>query len=145
VVLSSIPMYLKAVMLSLLILMVTGAIHYNEMIIELGFSATYLVLIAYSVYSQAEAPVALVLVLLVLITRDSFHVSGRRSTSGVGYLVSLYLPLYILAVAALACSLLLRDTLPRIGSAPVALAAILAVLVLSRFLARESVGKAQRI
>jgi len=134
VVMFSIPVYLKTLVLSLLILMVFGSIYNNEMVIEIGFSTMYLALVVYSAHSQVHTPAAFILALLSLATRDYLHIISKGKASGADYLVTWYLPPYLLSAVVLVYSPLLREVLPGLGAAPIALSVALAVLVISRFL-----------
>lgn len=136
VALSGIPAYLKALMLLSLVLMVTGAVHSNEYVVEGGFAMAYLVSVVYSAYSQADMPVLFTLALLSLALRDYLHVLSKGKTSGAGYLLARYMPLHILAAVVVYGSLLL-EALPRMGAVPVALSAVVAVLILTQFLVHE--------
>jgi hypothetical protein len=136
----SIPVHLEGLLLALLALMVLGAVLGNIPVVEAGFSATYLVLVAYAAYSQASVTGVVLLALLALVLRDALHVLARGKALGLTRLLAHHLPLYTSAVAALACAELLRENPPSWGTTALVLSAALTILVSTWFLSAPRRG-----
>ncbi|AKG38080.1 MAG: hypothetical protein ACP5II_00500 [Infirmifilum sp.] len=92
---ASIPIFSKAVILLLNLVMAMGFLYLRDVLIESAFVAIYFLSAVLVVSDRDLLPTILLLNAYLLVTRDALHVLKDGKLSGTWYVMNWYIPLYV--------------------------------------------------
>lgn len=132
------PILVKVVILLLNILLIIGFLYIKELLMEVAFLGIYLLSLIFAAYRYEFTPLALLATTYLLIVRDALHIIAKGRLSGVRYVITWHLPVYMASMILSILGIYAQTLLPKIPSTLLMLALLLVLYSVVRFISFSS-------
>ncbi|MEZ0346586.1 MAG: hypothetical protein ABWK01_08560 [Infirmifilum sp.] len=130
----SLPMLLKTTLFFMILLTIIGYLNSRELIIEVGFFTSYILILLYAAYDATLLLLAVLTATYLLVIRDALHILRMGKVAGAWYIVGWYLPIYATSLAIIFTYYNFRFAIPRMSATLLVLSALLILLIIALFL-----------